>query len=204
LQSVTQYGLYFGSAMMMLSVMGLDPTPILAGAGILGLAVGLGAQNLVTDVVSGFFILFENQYLVGDWVQIGDAAGRVEAVSIRHTQIRDEHGKLHIIPNGQVKSVINFSKGYVNAVVDIKLPAGTNLETIMRQLTEAGRRLRQTRREVLSETAIKGLVDLNLTDMVIRTSTRVQPGTHLTMQNEFRRILKEVLDQNHLITAKAA
>ena len=83
----------------MLGVLGVDTRPILAGAGILGLAGGLGAQSLVTDVVSGFFILFENQYLVGDVVRVGDADGRVEAVSIRHTQIRDEQGKLFIIPN---------------------------------------------------------------------------------------------------------
>ena len=94
LQSVCRYALYFGSAVMTLGVLGLDTRPILAGAGLLGLAVGLGAQSLVTDFVSGFFILFEGQFLVGDDVQIGDAAGRVEAVGIRHTQIRDGQGKL--------------------------------------------------------------------------------------------------------------
>src|SRR5262249_39501073 len=93
LESVTQYVLYFGSVLMMLRVFEVDTTPILAGAGVIGLAVGLGAQNFVTDLVSGFFILFENQYLVGDLVQIGDAMGRVEAINIRCTQIRDESGK---------------------------------------------------------------------------------------------------------------
>src|SRR5262249_36144777 len=83
LYSISQYVLYFGSALGIMRVLELDTTPILAGAGILGLAVGLGAQSLVTDVVSGFFILFENQYLVGDYVQIGEAAGTVEAVGIR-------------------------------------------------------------------------------------------------------------------------
>lgn len=204
LQSVLQYGLYFGAAMMMLHALDLNPWPIMAGAGILGLAVGLGAQSLVTDVVSGFFILFENQYLVGDFVQIGDASGKVEAVSIRHTQIRDEQGKLHFIANGQVKSVVNYSKGYVNAVVDIKLPAGTNLEHIYRCLTEAGRRLRQTRREVLSDTVIKGLVELGMNDMTVRAVTRVQPGTHLPMQAEYRKLLKEEFDKGQAPQARAA
>src|SRR5262249_42715060 len=107
LQSISQYVLYFGAGVTILGTLGVQTGPILAGAGILGLAGGLGAQSLVTDVVSGFFILFENQYLVGDVVQIGDACGRVEAVSIRHTQIRDEQGKLYIVPNGQIKSVVN-------------------------------------------------------------------------------------------------
>ena len=142
LQSVCQYGLYFGSGLMMMGVFGLPTTSILAGASILGLAVGLGAQSLVTDVVSGFFILFENQYLVGDMVQICDAQGKVEAVSIRHTQVRDEHGKLYIIPNGQIKSVINYSKGYVNAVVDIKVPTNTPLEQVMKDMVEAGHHMR--------------------------------------------------------------
>ena len=195
LQSVCQYGLYFGSGLMMMNVFGLPTTSILAGASSLGLAVGLGAQSMVTDVVSGFFILFENQYLVGDMVQICDAQGRVEAVSIRHTQVRDEQGKLYIIPNGQIKSVINFSKGYVNAVVDIKIPTNTPLEQVIKDLAEAGHRLRQARREVMADTIVKGLVDLTPSDMTIRAVTRVQPGTHLTMQNEYRRHLKEVFDQ---------
>lgn len=198
LQSLSQYVLYFGSGLMMLSVMGVNTAPVLAGAGIIGLAVGLGAQNLVTDVVSGFFILFENWYLVGDYVKIGDSSGRVEAVSIRHTQIRDEQGKLHIVPNGQIKNVINYSKGWVNAEVDLKLPTTTNLEEVYFAMAEAGRRLRHSRREVLGETVIKGLVELSLSDMTVRAVTRVMPGTHHVMQNEYRRLLKEVLEQKQV------
>jgi len=180
---------------MMLHVFEIDTTPILAGAGVVGLAVGLGAQNLVADVVAGFFILFENQFLVGDMVQIGDAVGRVEMMSIRHTQIRDESGKLYIIPNGQIKTVINFSKGYVNAVVDIKVPTSANLEEVMREMSEAGRRLRERRAEVMDDTIIKGLVELTPADMTIRAVTKVQPGTHLAIQQEYRTILKEVFDE---------
>jgi small conductance mechanosensitive channel len=149
----------------------------------------------VTDVVSGFFILFENQYLVGDIVQIGDAIGRVEAISIRHTQIRDEQGKLYIMPNGQIKTVINFSKGFVNAVVDVKMPTSTNLDQVIRDMAEAGRRLRRARREVLGETIVKGLVDLTPTDMVVRAVTRVEPGSNQALQREYRRLLKEVFDE---------
>lgn len=194
LQSVCQYVLYFGSGVIMLGVLGVDTRPILAGAGILGLAVGLGAQSLVTDVVSGFFILFETQYLVGDYVQIGDAVGTVEEVGIRLTQVRDGHGKLHIIPNGQIKGVINYSKGFVNAVVDVKVPAGTDLETAFHSMAEAGRRLRQLHKEVLADTEIQGLVDLG-PDMTVRAVTRVMPGTHGIMQSEYRRLLKQVFDQ---------
>jgi small conductance mechanosensitive channel len=198
LQSVCQYVLYFGSALVMLGVLGIDTRPVLAGVGIVGLAVGLGAQNLVTDLVSGFFILFESQYFVGDFVQIGDASGIVEAVGIRLTQIRDGHGKLHIIPNGQIKGIINYSKGYVNAVVDVRVPSGSDLEGVFRAMHEAGRRLRQARKEVLDETQVHGLIELGTSEMVIRAVTKVQPGTHGSMQNEYRRLLKQVFDQDQL------
>jgi moderate conductance mechanosensitive channel len=203
LQSFCQYAFYFGAGLFMLRIFEVDTTPILAGAGIVGLAGGLGAQSLVTDVVSGFFILFENWYLVGAVVQIGDAVGRVEAVSIRHTQVRDEQGKLFIIPNGQIKTVVNFSKGYVNAVVDVKVPTSANLDRVMQDMTEAGRRLRERRHEVLADTVIKGLVDLTPGDMVVRAVTKVQPGTHLAMQQEYRRLLKMVFDETQVSESRA-
>lgn len=204
LESLSQYVLYFGCVLMMLRVFQVDTTPILAGAGVIGLALGLGAQSFVSDVVAGFFILFENQFLVGDMIQIGDALGRVEAINIRCTHIRDESGKLVIIPNGQIKTVVNYSKEYVNAVVDIKVPTGANLEQVMADMAEAGRRLRERRRETLADTVIKGLVDLSPSEMVIRAVTKVQPGAHLLMQQEYRKCLKEVLDETASVPLKAA
>lgn len=195
LHSVCQYSAYVSGVVWMLTVMGFPAEPILAGAGIIGLAVGLGAQNLVTDVVSGLFILFENQFLVGDYVEIGNSRGIVEAVEVRHTQVRDDHGRLHIIPNGQIKQVVNLSKGFILAVVDIEIPAGSDLELYLRMMAEAGRVLRKSRSEVLADTQIQGLVDLSLTNTTIRAITKVKPGTHQHMENEYRRILKGLLDQ---------
>jgi small-conductance mechanosensitive channel len=206
LQSMCQYVLYFGSTVVMLGVLGVDTGPILAGAGILGLGVGLGAQSLVTDVVSGFFILFETQYLVGDYVKIGDAAGTIEEVGMRVTKLRDGQGKLHIIPNGQIKGVISYSKGYVNAVVDVKMPSGSDLESLFRAMKEAGHRLRAEYTDVLADTDIHGLVEWTTSDMTIRAVTRVKPGTHGHMQNEYRRVLKQVLDDkaaNHALPLAA-
>jgi small conductance mechanosensitive channel len=204
LGSVSQYVLYFGSVLMMLSVLGVPTAPIMAGAGIVGLAVGLGAQSLVTDVVSGFFILFEDQFLVGDYVKIGDAAGTIEAVGIRVTQLRDGQGKLHIIPNGQIKGVVSYSKGYVNAVVDLKVPSGSDLEAIFRAMAEAGQRLRKAHREVLAETQIHGLIDLGTSDMTVRAVTRVRPGCHGEMQSAYRRLLKQVLDETEALDSPRA
>jgi small conductance mechanosensitive channel len=195
LQSVCKYVLYFGSGVAMWKALGQETTTIMAGAGIIGLAVGLGAQSLVTDVVSGFFILFENQYLVGDFVQIGHATGVVEAVGIRVTEVRDAQGKVHLIPNGQIKGVVNYSKGYINAVVDVKVPSGSDLEATFRRMAEAGRRLKEKHGEVLAETEIQGLVELGASEMTVRAVTKVQPGTHQVMENEYRRLLKIVFDE---------
>jgi moderate conductance mechanosensitive channel len=203
LHSIGQYVLYFGSVIAMLGVFDISAAPILAGAGIVGLAVGLGAQTLVTDFVSGFFILFENQFLVGDYVQINDAHGVVEEVALRTTHIRDGNGKLHIIPNGQIKGVTSYSKGYVNAVVDYKTPAGSDLESIFRAMKEAGRQVRLARKEVLADTEIHGIIDMGASDMTVRAVTRVEPGTHGIVQSEFRRVLKQILDQQQPVKKPA-
>jgi small conductance mechanosensitive channel len=196
LQSGCQYLLYFGAGVMMLGVLGVNTAPILAGAGLVGLAVGLGAQSLVADVVSGFFILLEGQYLVGDQIEIGDARGRVEAFSIRNTQIRDAQGRLHLIPNGQIRGVISSSKGYVNAVVDMKLPADSDLSALLEAMSEAGRRLgQQHQAALLADTEVQGLIELGPSDMTARAVTRVRPGAQGPMANEFRRLLKQVLDE---------
>lgn len=195
LQSISQYAIYFCAGVTILDLFGQNPTPVLATMGVVGLAAGLGAQSLVNDLVSGFFILFEGQYLVGDYVQIGNAKGTVEAVAVRHTRIRDDQGKLYIIPNGTVKEVVNYSKGYVNAIVELKVPAGADVEAVLKAMTQTGRDLRETRGEVLGETVIHGVVDLNLTDTTVRAVTKVRPGTHGIIQNEFRKLLRERLRQ---------
>lgn len=196
LHSVGQYLAYFGGAVAMLKVFGFPTEPILAGAGVIGLAVGLGAQSLVTDVVSGLFILFENQYLVGDYVEIGRAKGVVEAVAVRHTQVRDDTGKLHLIPNGQIKEVINYSKGFIHATVDVSIPASADVNSFILAMQEAGVRLRREHADVLADTVIQGYVAMSATETTIRSVTRVRPGTHLRMESEYRRLLKSILDTN--------
>lgn len=197
--SICKYVLYFGASVIMLGTLGVNTGPILAGAGLLGLAVGLGSQSLVSDLVSGFFILFEGHFLVGDYVEIGEASGRVEALSIRTTQIRDAQGKLHLIPNGEIRRVISSSKGYVNAIVEWKLPAEGDWEQLLEAMREAGQRLRQQHpREVLADTEIQGIVGLGPGEMTARAITRVKPGRHEFLANEYRRLLKQVLQERRL------
>ena len=111
------------AVIMILAELGVDTAPLLAGAGIVGLALGLGAQTLVRDLIGGIFILAEKQYHLGDIVRIGAATGAVERITLRATYLRDLDGALHLIPNGDIRAVANLSRGWSQAVVDVVIPA---------------------------------------------------------------------------------
>ncbi len=199
-RSTFTYAAYFATAALMLGVLGFNPMPFLAGAGILGLVVGFGAQSLINDVVSGFFILFENIYLVGDTIESGAARGIVEAIEFRTTKIRDAEGRLHIIRNGDMKLVVNYSKDYSMAVVTFDVAYDVDLRALFAALREAGERLRAEDRDVLGDTDVHGIVAFGASAMTIRTSTRVKPGKHESAAAALRLLIKETFD-THAATA---
>lgn len=188
------YAVYFGTAVLILSVMGFNPMPFLAGAGLLGLVIGFGAQSLINDVVSGFFILFENIYLVGDIVEVGPARGVVEAIEFRTTKIRDAEGRVHIIRNGDMKPVINYSKDYGMAVVAVEVPYDADLQRVFAGLREAGERLGAENRDVLTDTRIEGITAFGASTMTVRTATRVRPGQHENVEAALRMFINEAFD----------
>ena len=189
------YAVYFGTAVLILAALGFNPMPFLAGAGILGLVIGFGAQSLINDVVSGFFILFENTYLVGDVIEAGGGKGVVEAIEFRTTKIRDGDGRVHIIRNGNVKDVINYSKEYTLAVVPVDIPYSADLRWAFSMLREAGARVRAENPDVLAETQVDGITGFGATTMTVRTSTRVRPGRHEAAAAALRFSIKEACDQ---------
>ena len=136
LDSVLSYVVYFIAFMMILSVLGIDVKALIAGAGVVGLAVGFGAQSLVKDIISGFFIIFEDQFSVGDHVRIGQYEGNVETIGLRTTKIKSWTGELHILPNGSIIEVTNFSINNSIAVVDIAIAYGEDIaraETVIEE-----------------------------------------------------------------------
>jgi len=187
------YAIYFGTAALMLGALGFNPMPFLAGAGILGLVVGFGAQSLINDVVSGFFILVENIYLVGDIVEVGSARGVVESIDFRTTKIRDGEGRVHTIRNGDMKPVVNYSKGYTMAVVTMEVAYDADLPAIFAGLRHAGTRLRAESRDVLDDMRIDGIIAFGATTMTVRTSTRVVPGRHDSVAAALRLLIKETI-----------
>ena len=195
IQSVLSYIIYFAAFVLALKAVGIDPLPILAGAGVVGLAIGLGAQSLVNDVLSGFFILFENYYLVGDHIRAGEAEGTVEAIDIRTTRIRDGHGQVHILRNGQIDKVVNCSKGYVLAVVEVGVAYESDLDEVYRALEALGRELQQADPDVLEVTQVQGVESFGESEVVLRTVTKVRPGKHKGVERRFRKEIKDRFDE---------
>ncbi|HMF93216.1 MAG TPA: mechanosensitive ion channel family protein [Vicinamibacterales bacterium] len=193
--SVFTYAAYFGLAVLMLASLGFNPMPFLAGAGILGLVVGFGAQSLINDVVSGFFILFENVYLVGELIEVDKAKGIVEAIEFRVTKIRDDDGRLHVIRNGDMKPVINYSKGYAMAVVPVDVAYDADLRIVFHTLREAGKRVRSDDRNVVADLRVEGISAFGPSAMTVRTATRVRPGTNEKVATAIRLAIKEEFDR---------
>ncbi|MBP0016220.1 MAG: mechanosensitive ion channel family protein [Cyanobacteria bacterium SBLK] len=194
LQSISKYLIYFGAGIWILDTVGIDPAPILAGAGIVGLAVGFGAQNLVNDIVSGFFILFENYYLVGDYIEAGELSGYVESIELRTTRIRHHHGQVHILRNGDITSITNYSKEFVYAAVDIGVDYATNLDRVYEIAEAIGKRLQAENEDVLEPTQVEGIEEFDDIRIILHTKTKVKPGKHLQIQRILRKRYKEEFD----------
>lgn len=128
LQNVFSYVIYFVAGVMILETLSVDVRGLLAGAGIVGLAVGFGAQNLVKDIITGFFIIFEDQFSVGDYVRVGTFEGTVEEIGLRTTKIKSWTGEINILPNGSIVEVTNFSLHNSVAFVDVSISYEENIQ----------------------------------------------------------------------------
>lgn len=175
----------------------VDIGPLLAGAGILGLAVSFGAQSLVKDVISGFFFLVEGQFAVGDVIEIAGKSGVVERMNLRVVMLRDTNGALHMIPNGQITTVSNLTRGWSRAVVDVGVAYGTDVDRALDIF-------RQEAADLASDTGwqndldgppeVVGVNDLGDSQVTIRTLFRTHPGKQWAVGREFRRRIKNRLD----------
>lgn len=197
-QNLARYLIYFGAGVTILYNFDVDPTPILAGAGIVGLAVGLGAQHFVNDVVNGFSILIENYYLVGDFIETDDAEGVVESINLRITHIRHPSGKLYIIRNGNIGKIINYSKEYVYAVVHVGVDYDSNLDHVYRVLMAVGQEALQQSTDILEPLRVDGLDNFGESELTIRTATKTKPGKHLVVARLTRKLIKEAFDRENI------
>ncbi|MFI9616297.1 mechanosensitive ion channel family protein [Streptomyces sp. NPDC052023] len=198
LRSVASFVILGTAALMILSTFQIDLAPLLASAGVAGVAIGFGARNLVTDFLSGVFMILEDQYGVGDSIDAGVASGEVIEVGLRVTKLRGDNGEIWYVRNGEVKRVGNLSQGWATAGVDVTVRPSEDLDHVKAVLGEVGEALSKEDpwNEMLwGPVEILGLDSVLLDSMVVRVSARTMPGKALTIERELRWRIKRRFDQ---------
>jgi len=185
------------AGMMVLSELGVSLAPILGAAGIAGVAIGFGAQSLVKDFFSGFFILFEDQIRTGDVVRIATHSGVVEEITLRHTRLRDYDGNVHYVPNGMIDSVVNMSRGFAHAVIDVGVAYREHLDEVYAVLRETARKMRADDEfgpRLLDDLEIAGVERWDSSSVVVRCRFKVVALEQWSVRREFLRRLKFAFD----------
>lgn len=191
-------GVWGCAGLIVLDELKIKIGPLLAGAGVAGLAVGFGAQNMVRDYLSGFLILLENQFGVGDVIKIGDVAGLVESMSLRITVLRDLEGKVHIVPNGEIKVVTNMTKQYAWSVIDVGISYKENVDRVMELMKEVGDELRADRTFgplILEPMEMLGVEALAESQVTLRCRFKTPPIRQWDVAREYRLRLKKAFDR---------
>lgn len=186
------------AVMTVLRELGIDIGPILATAGIVGLAVGFGAQSLVKDVISGFFILLEDQIRVGDIVDLGGKSGLVEKMNLKTTVLRDLAGNVHYVPNGTISVVTNMTKDYSRYVFNIGVAYREDVDEVMEVIKAVDEEMRQDpefKNDILEPIEIMGLDQFAESAMVIRARTKTLPIKQWRIGREFNRRIKKKFDE---------
>jgi small conductance mechanosensitive channel len=196
LDNILSYVVYFIALMMILSVFGINVQALIAGAGIVGLAVGFGAQNLVKDIITGFFIIFEDQFSVGDHIRIGQFEGNVETIGLRTTKIKSWTGEVHILPNGSITQVTNFSLNNSLAVVDIGIAYGEDLEKAERVIDDLLIKMPAQNEDLTKTPELLGIQTMSPTEIVYRIIAETLPMKQASAARLIRKEVKLVLDQH--------
>jgi small conductance mechanosensitive channel len=194
-RGAAQAAIFFVGLMVLLQQLGINITPILASAGIVGIAVGFGAQSLVKDIFAGFLILLEDQYGVGDVIKVGEASGAVEHLTLRATWVRGLDGSLTTIPNGSINQVSNLSKEWSRAVLDVEVAYDEDLDRAMRVMVETARKMKEEMpREIIDEPVMLGVDKMTSESVVLRLAVKTAPAQQADMGRELRRRIKLAFD----------
>jgi moderate conductance mechanosensitive channel len=198
LQSITSFVIWGIAVVLILGDLGFNLTPIIASAGVIGVAVGFGAQNLVKDFLSGIFMLLEDQYGVGDVVDFGQATGTVESVGLRVTTVRDYAGTVWYVRNGEVDRVGNSSQGFAVAVVDVPLGYATDVNRALQLLAhvaDAATTETPLSEDVLEPPKVLGVQGMTTENITLRLTVKVRPARQWATQRELRRRIMAVFDE---------
>jgi small conductance mechanosensitive channel len=199
LKSVIKYAVYIIMGISVLDTLNIPTQPILATAGLGGIAIGFGAQSLVRDVFTGFFILFEDQYGVGDYVTINGVTGTVEELGLRITRIRSFNGELHIIPNGEIKAVTNASRGNSLAIIDVGITYESDQEKALGILTEVASAYYENNKDKAAETpSVLGIIRLEEYGVIVRTIVKTHPLMHWNVERELRKLMLDAFKKEKI------
>lgn len=196
LDNVITYVIYFIALVMILDTFGVAVRTLLAGAGIVGLAVGFGAQSLVKDVITGFFIIFEDQFSVGDYVRIGNFEGYVETIGLRVTKIKSWTGEVHILPNGSITQVTNFSLHNSVAVVDVSVSYEGDIERAEQTIRELLAELPAKYEDMVAPPELLGIQNFTSSEVVMRVVCETKPMRHMFIARALRKEIKLRLDEH--------
>lgn len=199
LKSIVRYGTYFVAGVNILDILGINTASLLTAAGIGGLAFSFGAQNLVKDVISGFFIILEDQYNIGDYIEAAGVGGTVEEIGIRTTKLRDFGGQLHTIPNGEITKVTNHSRGAMRAMVTVGVAYEENLPDALEALKSACEEVTKNNQEILVEApSILGIANLGKTDIEISILAKTIPMQQWNVERQLRKAILEKFGENEI------
>ncbi|KPH98665.1 MscS Mechanosensitive ion channel [Actinobacteria bacterium OK074] len=197
LRSVASFLILGTAALMVLSAFEINLAPLLASAGVAGVAIGFGARNLVTDFLSGVFMILEDQYGVGDTIDAGVASGEVIEVGLRVTKLRGDNGEIWYVRNGEIKRIGNLSQGWATAGVDVTVRSSEDLDKVKRTLDDVTERMaaEDPWNELLwGPIQVLGLDSVALDSMVVRVSAKTMPGKAVTVERELRWRIKHAFD----------
>ncbi|MFE6662772.1 mechanosensitive ion channel family protein [Streptomyces sp. NPDC057697] len=198
LRSVASFLILGTAALMILGAFQINLAPLLASAGVAGVALGFGARNLVTDFLSGVFMILEDQYGVGDTVDAGVASGEVIEVGLRVTKLRGDNGEIWYVRNGEVKRIGNLSQGWSTAGVDVTVRPTENLDTVRTVIAEAAAAMAKEdpwNERLWGPVEILGLDSVLLDSMTVRLSAKTMPGKALGVERELRWRIKQAFDE---------
>ncbi|MEO0083982.1 MAG: mechanosensitive ion channel family protein [candidate division WOR-3 bacterium] len=196
INSILKYLAFFVTIVAILRELGVNYGAILAGAGVVGLAVGFGAQTLIRDIISGFFLLFENLISVGDVITIDNETGTVERIGLRTTQFREFSGILRTIPNGELTKFGNYNRDFMRAIVSIDFDYNFNIDTGFKLLQEIAREWAKENQEILLEPPqVQGILAFTTAGVTLRIVAKVKPQTQWQAERDLRYRIKTTFDK---------
>jgi moderate conductance mechanosensitive channel len=198
LTNTARWVMLFVALIIVLREFGIDVQALLVSAGVLGLALSLGAQTLIRDVITGFFLLFEGLVAVGDTIEVGPHTGVVEGIGLRVTKVRMLNGALRVVPNGQLTEFTNYSQGWARAVVEVGVPYDMDVKKAIAVLERVGADWAAQTDVALDVPQAQGILRFGEADVVLRLLARVDPSRRFDAEMELRQRIKEAFDRERI------